>query len=129
MWRTDFVAPQHVGSSRTRARTHVPCSGRRTPNHCATREVPALDSLIKAKNKFEQLKELEKEEQTKPKAIGKKEIIKVREERNKIENRKKQKTASVGKNVEKLEPLCTVGGNVKVQLLWKTEFFVSSSKN
>ena len=25
-------------SSRTRDRTHVPCIGRRTPNHCATRE-------------------------------------------------------------------------------------------
>ena len=30
----------HVGSSRTRARTHVPCIGRRILNHCATREVP-----------------------------------------------------------------------------------------
>ena len=30
----------HAGSSRTRARTRVPCTGRRTPNHCATREVP-----------------------------------------------------------------------------------------
>ena len=26
------------GSSQTRARTHVPCIGRRTLNHCATRE-------------------------------------------------------------------------------------------
>ena len=31
-----------MGSSRTRAQTHVPCIGRRTPNHCATREVPSL---------------------------------------------------------------------------------------
>ena len=36
----DLVAPWHVGSSRTRARTRVPCIGRRTLNHCATREVP-----------------------------------------------------------------------------------------
>ena len=27
--------------------------------------------------------------------------------------KKKRKITSVGKNVEKLEPLCTVGGNVK----------------
>ncbi|KAJ8784956.1 hypothetical protein J1605_007512 [Eschrichtius robustus] len=33
---------RHVGSPRTRARTHVPCIGRRIPNHCATREVPHL---------------------------------------------------------------------------------------
>ena len=36
--RTDLVAPWHVGSSRTSTRTRVPCIGRRTPNHCATRE-------------------------------------------------------------------------------------------
>ena len=40
MWRTGLVAPQHVGSSRTRARTRVPCVGRRILNHCATREAP-----------------------------------------------------------------------------------------
>ena len=33
-----LVAPRHVGSSRTRARTDVPCIGRRILNHCATRE-------------------------------------------------------------------------------------------
>ena len=33
-----LVAPQHVGSSRSRARTHVPCIGRQILNHCATRE-------------------------------------------------------------------------------------------
>ena len=38
-WRTGLAAPRHVGSSRTRARTHVPPICRRTPNHCATREV------------------------------------------------------------------------------------------
>ena len=37
---TGLVAPQHVGSSRTRARTRVPSIGRRILNHCATREVP-----------------------------------------------------------------------------------------
>ena len=36
LWHTGFVAPWHMGSSRTRARTHVPCIGRR--NHCTTRE-------------------------------------------------------------------------------------------
>ena len=39
LWHTGLVAPQHVGSSRTRARACVPCIGRRIPNHCATREV------------------------------------------------------------------------------------------
>ena len=33
-----LVAPRHVGSSRTRARTRVPCIGRQILNHCATRE-------------------------------------------------------------------------------------------
>ena len=33
------AAPRHVGSSQTRARTHLPCIGRQTLNHCATREV------------------------------------------------------------------------------------------
>ena len=37
---TRAVAPWHVGSSQTRARTRVPCFGRRILNHCATREVP-----------------------------------------------------------------------------------------
>ena len=40
MWLTGSVAPRHVGSSQTRARTRVPCIGRQTPNHCATREAP-----------------------------------------------------------------------------------------
>ena len=39
LWYTGLVAPQHVGSSRTRARTPVPCIGRWILNHCATREV------------------------------------------------------------------------------------------
>ena len=41
LWRTGLVALRHVGSSRTRDRTCVPCIGRRILNHCATRE--ALD--------------------------------------------------------------------------------------
>ena len=40
LWLAGLVAPQHVGSSRTRDRTHVPCIGRWILNHCATREVP-----------------------------------------------------------------------------------------
>ena len=40
LWRTGLVAPRHVGSSRARARTLVPCIGRWILNHCATREVP-----------------------------------------------------------------------------------------
>ena len=40
LWCSGFVAQQHVGSSLTRARTHVPCIGGRILNHCATREVP-----------------------------------------------------------------------------------------
>ena len=38
LWLTGPAAPRHVGSSQTRARTRVPCIGRQTPNHCATRE-------------------------------------------------------------------------------------------
>ena len=38
------AAPRHVGSSQTRARTHVPCISRQILNHCATRE--ALTSLF-----------------------------------------------------------------------------------
>ena len=38
LWLTGLVAPRHMGSSRTRARTHVPCTGRQILNHCATRK-------------------------------------------------------------------------------------------
>ena len=38
LWPTGPVALRHVGSSQTRARTRVPCIGRQTLNHCATRE-------------------------------------------------------------------------------------------
>ena len=40
LWLMGPVAPRHVGSSQTRARTPVPCIGRQTLNHCATREAP-----------------------------------------------------------------------------------------
>ena len=38
LWLTGPVAPGHVGSSQTWARTRVPCIGRQTLNHCAIRE-------------------------------------------------------------------------------------------
>ena len=46
LWHTGLVAPQHVGSSRTRAQTHVPRIGRQILNHCAPREVPIVVFLI-----------------------------------------------------------------------------------
>ena len=45
LWLTGLVAPRHVGSSQTRARTRVACIGRQILNHCATREAPVLDIL------------------------------------------------------------------------------------
>ena len=45
LWLTGPVAPQHVGSSQTRAQTHVPCTGRQTLNHCATREAPTYSFI------------------------------------------------------------------------------------
>ena len=47
LWLTGLVAPWHVGSSQTRARTCVPCIGRRILNHCATREAPCLVFLLR----------------------------------------------------------------------------------
>ena len=38
LWLMGLVALRHAGSSQTRARTCVPCIGRQTLNHCATRE-------------------------------------------------------------------------------------------
>ena len=46
MWLTGPVAPRHVGSSQTRARTRVPCIGRQILNHCATREAPVHVFLL-----------------------------------------------------------------------------------
>ena len=45
LWCTGLAAPWHVGSSRTRARTRVPCIGRQILNHCATREAPRINFL------------------------------------------------------------------------------------
>ena len=47
LWLTGPAAPRHVGSPQTRARTRVPCTGRQTPNHRATRE--AQNSVFKSK--------------------------------------------------------------------------------
>ena len=47
LWCMGFVAPRHVGSSRTRDQTRVPCIGRRILNHCATKEVPLSHILIR----------------------------------------------------------------------------------
>ena len=41
LWVTGLVAPQLLGSSWTRDRTHVPCTGRWILNHYTPREVPA----------------------------------------------------------------------------------------
>ena len=41
LWLTGPVAPRHVGSSQTRARTRVPGIGRQISNHCAIREAPS----------------------------------------------------------------------------------------
>ena len=50
LWHTGLVAPQRVRSSQTRARTRVPCIGRRILNHCTTREV--LCSIFEAGKVF-----------------------------------------------------------------------------
>ena len=42
LWRTGLVAPQHVGSSWTRDRTCLSCTGRQILYHWATREAPAM---------------------------------------------------------------------------------------
>ena len=45
-WLMGPAAPRYVGSSWTGARTRVPCIGRRTLNHCTTREVPSTRSCF-----------------------------------------------------------------------------------
>ena len=45
MWRTGLVAPWHVASSPTRARTRVPCIGRWILNRCVTKEAPVHGHL------------------------------------------------------------------------------------
>ena len=52
LWLTGLVSPRHVGSSQTRARTRVPCIGRQTLNHCATREAPSFIFIIDFLNRF-----------------------------------------------------------------------------
>ena len=52
MWLTGPAAPQHVGSSQTRARTRVPCIGRQTLSHCATREAPILAFFVSLRGVF-----------------------------------------------------------------------------
>ena len=47
LWCTRSAAPWHVGSSQTRARTRVPCIGRRILYHCATREPPQKTLFLK----------------------------------------------------------------------------------
>ena len=42
LWHTGLVALQHVRSSQTRDRTHVPCLGRWILNHCTTGEFPRV---------------------------------------------------------------------------------------
>ena len=42
LWHRSPVALRHVGSSRTRARTRVPCIGRRILNHYATKEALSM---------------------------------------------------------------------------------------
>ena len=44
------AAPWHVGSSQTRDRTHVSCTGRWVPIHCSTRE--ALSFILKSYFQF-----------------------------------------------------------------------------
>ncbi|KAJ8784088.1 hypothetical protein J1605_008588 [Eschrichtius robustus] len=46
MWLPGLVAPRHVGSSQTRARTRVPCIGRQILNHCATREALKEERVV-----------------------------------------------------------------------------------
>ena len=53
--RMGLAASLHVGSSWTRARTHVPCIGRWILNHCATREVPYVLFKIFLGIQFNQL--------------------------------------------------------------------------
>ena len=46
LWPTGLVAPWHVGSSRTKDGTHVPCIGNWFLNHWTTREVPNVYSCL-----------------------------------------------------------------------------------
>ena len=46
LWRTGLVAPRHVGSSQTRARTRVPCAGRQILSTAPPGKSP-LASLVR----------------------------------------------------------------------------------
>ena len=46
LWSIGLVALWHVGSSRTRDRTHVSCLGRQILIHSAIREVPGMFLFI-----------------------------------------------------------------------------------
>ena len=51
------VAPRHVGSSQTRARTRVPCTGRQILNHCGHQGSPKTSfSLVSSLENFISLK-------------------------------------------------------------------------
>ena len=50
LWLTGPAAPRHVGSSQTRARTRVPCTGRQILNHCTTREARKMCLLFLLKS-------------------------------------------------------------------------------
>ena len=39
LWLTGFIAPRHMGSSRTRDQTYLPFIGRWIPMHCTLRDV------------------------------------------------------------------------------------------
>ena len=52
LWCRGLVAPRHVGSSWTTARTCIPCIGRWILYHCTTREVPWLSLETKIGKKF-----------------------------------------------------------------------------
>ena len=63
LWCTGLAALWHVGSSRTRARTRVPCIGRQIINHCATREVSVSRFLFECIPHLWRAPSLEKGEQ------------------------------------------------------------------
>ena len=52
LWRMGLVSPRHVGSSRTRDGTRVPCIGRWILNHCATREAHRFRFYIQVYDPF-----------------------------------------------------------------------------
>ena len=52
LWLTGPVAPRHVGSSQTRARTRVPCIGRQIVNHCTTGKPSTAYLLRPVRHRF-----------------------------------------------------------------------------